>query len=312
MDQCKNCQSNIILNAYFCHECGNEVAVLTKAKFCNSCTHENPAEAKYCFHCGYVIESGASYNMQHYRAEYPLDFLETSRLPFQIKSYFFKTLKKSVENDIDLGEFEDYVDRFYESDFKNDFEIEALQIAEEAYTIHSHQRPTQDKEIDLLLKKVFNLLINRFIIMHAEDLGNRSMSPAVLEYTDVPRRQLDVNQMITDFLDVKNEEGIWYEGVDKMSETTLENAQSKWLFLGNNEECILLFDSSVFGSCKEGFALTDKCIYWKDHFSEPLQISYNQIRKVEKTSKGISINNAIFNFNPSVNSKIAELLKRFL
>ena len=80
---------------------------------------------------------------------------------------------------------------------------------------------------------------------------------------------------------------------------SLEGFTDKYLFVGtipprkvNNaiatyatqvspEDVLLLYDSTVFGSAKDGLLLTAEAVYWRDGNGEPDRLRYTEIRKVD-------------------------------
>ena len=66
-----------------------------------------------------------------------------------------------------------------------------------------------------------------------------------------------------------------------ITQKNLANAKSN---LGiNNEEIILFYDSSLFENAKNGLAVCESGIYWKDAFCSPRYLSWDVLRKTKLT-----------------------------
>ena len=72
---------------------------------------------------------------------------------------------------------------------------------------------------------------------------------------------------------------------------------------------MLIADQTIFGSCKEGFSLTEKGIYWKAHFEKANKVFFQEITSIKKEKDWITINGHFFNVSPSMNIKMMKLLR---
>lgn len=67
--------------------------------------------------------------------------------------------------------------------------------------------------------------------------------------------------------------------------TKFNNAVTSYAKLQQNENVLLLFDNTVFGSAKDGFILTNKNIYFKNMFQNPSSISLKDIETIQEDGK---------------------------
>jgi len=72
----------------------------------------------------------------------------------------------------------------------------------------------------------------------------------------------------------------------------------------------LICDQSVLGSLKEGFAFTEKAIYWRMHFEPARKVSYENISEIKREKDWITINGHFFNTTNSLNIRILKLLRK--
>ena len=90
----------------------------------------------------------------------------------------------------------------------------------------------------------------------------------------------------------------------------VKNAGKFFLFPEIEERILFICDQSAFGSCKEGFAMTDKALYWKAYLEKAKVVHYDNIRILEKAKNWITINGFFFNVNQGINVKLLKLLRK--
>jgi hypothetical protein len=314
MRNCYQCKSELPEGAQFCPDCGAKQSLLVNT--CVHCNKLNEEEAAFCIHCGEVLkmnrENEGHSNRVHsiYSAKYPLDFGESVRLPVQFRTYFLKTLRERLEAEGNSDYFDDYVNTFYDSSFLKSFDNEAKDMAEQSYLLHSDQSPNAAREVDEYLSEKFETLLNRFLIIEAGDVHDSPLSEKVMQYQDRSIADQYLGDMILDYLNLEEEQEKWYSNTNDMPKLKLKNALDFFLFADAIEKVFLICDQTIFGSCREGFALTDKNLYWKAHFNKPQQLNYKEIKSIELSEEWLVINGKFFNANPAINVKMMHLLKK--
>ncbi|MEM6964738.1 MAG: zinc ribbon domain-containing protein [Bacteroidota bacterium] len=280
-------------------------------KKCNHCNTILIKDARFCHHCGAKVFLTNDGNHKHaYEIKYPLHFEDTTSLAPDIKAYFFQALRKRVEEEQAPTKYDDYLDRFYHSDFGHRFDVRLGQLAEEAYLIHAKQDGQIQHKVDHLLAKNFSQLLDHFIIRYCYDLNVHDLPEKILAYHDATRASVSLQTMILDFLDLENENETYFVDFVVMPIQKLKNASKAFLFPDKDEKIMLITDQTIFGSCKEGFAMTEKGIYWKAHFEKAQRVFYRDLNTVEKEKDWIKINNRFFNVNPALNVKMMKLLRK--
>ena len=311
MGNCQFCQSSLTINARFCSHCGAKVKQAKTA--CGHCQHENPAGAQFCAGCGTSIGEipvASSYVDTSYEAKYPLDFRDVKSLGGKIRQYFVMALDARIKEAHDPNNKEAYLNHLMRSDFQEIFKLRTDQLAEEAYSIHSKQGPSVDQEVDQMLSTSFEGLLDFFLIKYCQEINEVPISDATLKYEGVQLDQVNLYQMLLDYLAFEQEELTVYTDFLKMPLPKLQNAGRYYLFPAKQEKIILICDQTVFGSCKEGFAMTEAALYWKAHFKKAEKVAYKDLKTVERKSDHILINGHFFNATPSLNVKMIYLLNR--
>ncbi len=274
---------------------------------CSNCGSDNPEDIKICLSCGHDLKSVAV--LVKDKLLFELDFDQPSILSNQIRDYFFKTLRFRIETELDPKGYRKYFDHFHSSGFYKKFDIRLQQLAEEVLTIHS-QEPSNLHKIDLLLDQTIESFIDYFVVFYCEPIHKLKLPEAILRYGNIQKEALDLGQMILDFLDFENEKDKVFTDFLNMPAGKLTNANEAFLFAEKEEKLYFICDQTVFGSCKEGFAMTDQALYWKAHFNEPGKVRFDDLEKVKKEGEWITINGQFFNVNKTMNYKMMKLLQK--
>lgn len=236
--------------------------------------------------------------------ENPNDNLEE-----EIFQKFADAFEKQIKTEQNPTKYNEYVDRFEASDFKLSFEFRVKQLAEEVQKIRQDKSDLLQNEDDLL-ERAFTELTDYFIIRYCEDLNSVHLSENILQYQNIAAENIDLSNMILDYLDFDNEnERVNFDFI-KMPLKRLQNASKNYLFPEKGEKIFFICDQTMLGSGKEGFAMTEKAIYWKMQFENAERVYYKNLQTVEPQKNWITINDMFFNANPSLNVKLMKLLKK--
>ena len=196
------------------------------------------------------------------------------------------------------------------SDFQEIFQLRTNQLAEEAYTIHSRLSPTANRDIDRMLSDSFEGLLDFFFIKYCKDINEIPLSETILKYEGASFQETNLFQMVKDYLELEEEELPYYTDFLKMPLQKLQNAGRYYLFPDKDEKILVICDQTVFGSCKEGFALTEAAIYWKAHFKPAQKVFYKDLNNLENKGDHLLINGHFFNAGKALNVKMIYLLNR--
>jgi len=250
--------------------------------------------------------------LDSYKARYSLDFSDIHSLPAQIKSYFFKTLRRHLKETQPDANFNEYVNAFYLSGFNTKFQDSAVTLADQSLVIYNKRQPTVEATLDNLLDDSFAQLLDRFLIYHCQDMNGIEVPKSIMKYEGLQANEFDLNQLAVDYLDINksNNSQQFYTDIEQLSPTKLQNAREHFFYSQPNEQFILFYDQTIYGSGREGFALTDQALYWKHHFKQAQQVHFQELKIIDRQKDSLNINNLYFNVSPAINTKVLLLLKK--
>lgn len=271
-------------------------------KSCPNCQTSLPDDARFCIQCG--VPQAQDGKKEH---SFIVDWEQD--LTSQISAHFFATLEEKVHSEYGQDDHLPFSERVYGSGFRDIVERRARQVGEKLENqlqLDAISLRTANKKVEGLLEE----LTDFYVIRYCQDLLDNPLPEGILKYQHLPLAEIDLFQMVLDYLDFAHESEIVYTDFLIMPVDKLKNAGQSFLFPEKKEKILLICDQSLFGSCKEGFALTEKGIYWKAHLQKARQVSYDQLQRVEREKDWININGYFFNVNPSLNQKMLKLLKK--
>lgn len=256
-------------------------------KHCHHCGTVLPGTARFCHQCGQPQE------LQTYEESTVFEKEGSAEKGF-IDS-FFQILRKRVEEDFRSDQFQAYSELVYESGFRDTLYRRAAQHAEQ---------PDEDAE------PLLHHLLDYYIVHFCKKLNQVYFPEKILRYQELELESVDLFQMVLDYLDFANESETVYTDFLTMPLEKLKNAGKFFLFPEKEERILLICDQSFFGSCKEGFALTEKAIYWKAYLQTARKVAFTELHKIKRENEWITINGHFFNVNLSINLKLQMLLRK--
>lgn len=332
MTHCQHCGSKLLKNAKFCHNCGEEVVL--KMEACRACNTLNPMNAVYCIGCGESLRSDSSKNTSQddkgystqdkfrqqkkskldkatyiYKPIYTITLTEPLLMQEEIKSQFFQALRSTVETISDVKKYSEYVQTFYDSGFNFYFSQRRKQLIHDLQLIPKLYPNDIDYQIDTLVDNTFEALLDRFITTHTRAL-NDWQPPDVTRWELVRKEDLDIEKMIFDYLDIDDSDEKHYLNFISVPLPKLKNAHKSFLFAEKTERLLVLSDQTIFGSCKEGYAITNKGLYWKAFFNNPNRYFFEELYDIRKVQDWMSINGQYFHVNEKMNFKLLKLFKK--
>lgn len=306
MHICPNCTVELVSGAKFCHRCGDKVVL--KSKSCPVCTQANPIASVFCHHCGFHFESP-----QHKKADYQPTFsfvFNQESLSEQVRQLFFKSLRSRVEEEYDIERYSDFVERFYQSKFHSLYTARASQIAEDVWVQWDRFGKEALPEIDRRVHEAFEGLLDYFIIQFCPDLSGMILPETILKYEKVQVHTLKLWAMAQDYLAFDREDETFYFNFVEMDKEVLAQACKNYLKASRDEKVFVICDLSLKQNGKEGFALTDKGIYWKNAFGKARSVDYKELRHLKYGKDWILLNGYFFTVNPAFNLKMYKFLKK--
>lgn len=330
MTHCQHCGTKLFKHAKYCHHCGE--AVVLKMETCVGCNTLNPVNSIYCIGCGQSLrkdthqDSKQEEKIHHeqannksdgyldkasyvYKPIYTVTLSEPTLLQEEIKHHFFKALRLTVNTISHPKKYADYVQVFYDAGFNYYFDQRSQQLSKDLRLIPNLYPNDTDYQIDLLIDNTFESLLDRFTRIHTKEL-NDWQPPDVSQWELITKEDLDVEKMIYEYLDIPSEDEKHYLNFINVPLPKLKNAHKSFLFAAKSERLLVLSDQTIFGSCKEGYALTNKGIYWKAFFNHPNRFFFEELYDVRKEQDWININGQYFHVNEKMNFKLLKLLKK--
>jgi Double zinc ribbon len=304
MNLCPKCTSDVIPGSKYCHRCGEKMAVQQKP--CPACKESNPLTSVFCHHCGFHFEGA---RQRAYQPKFAFDF-EANDLPEQVKALFFRSLRQRVEEEHNVSRYADFVERFYQSRFRVVYEVRANQIAADVYKQWTRFGQDALPELDRRIEASFEGLLDFFIISFCPDLHGGVLPETILKHEHVLPGKTDLWNLIEDYLDFDREDETIYFDFITMPQDYLTNACRKYLFAERREKVFFIGDLSIQGNCKEGYAMTDKALYWRVPFDKARVVRYDDIQSLKREKDWLLINGHFFTTNPNLNLKLYKLLKK--
>ncbi len=308
MNLCPTCTTELMPGAKFCHRCGEKI--MLKSKLCPECHESNPLASVFCHHCGFHFEGKKGKTASAgYLPVFPLDF-DPDSLQEQVKNLFFKNLRRRVEEEHDINMYSEFVERFYDSRFREIYTVRSGQIAEEVMLQWERFGREALPEIDRRIGDAFEGLLDFFIIQYCPDLTGFVLPETILKHDRILPGRTDLHVLIRDFLDFNREQEVFYFDFITMPQEFLGNACKSFLHAERKEKVLFICDLSLKGNCKDGFAMTDRGIYWRAPFNKAHRVLYQELKEIKKEKDWLTINGHFFTANPTLNLKLCKLLKK--
>ncbi len=306
MKTCRACLKSMPDNARFCPHCGT--GVIEETITCPKCGEENRLHDRFCEHCGNPL-----FKAKEEAPKPPPDTIfdnsHLEKIQQEIANQFSKAFNQRLEEEHHAALHDTFRSRFLESDFKRSVDFRIQQLAEEALQLKTVGTASK-KNIERIRFAAFEELLDYFIIRYCDDLSEAMFPETILKYQGLPLDKINPGVMVADYLDFESEEETVYSNFVTMPASKLKNAAQSFLFPKKGETIFFICDQSVLGTCKEGFAMTNECIYWKAILEKPQRVFYKNLDEIRRQENWIVINGIFFNSNKSLNLKLLRLLKK--
>ncbi|MFM9949489.1 MAG: zinc ribbon domain-containing protein [Saprospiraceae bacterium] len=271
-------------------------------KQCPRCRTSLPEQAKFCINCG-APQAASAVKAPEFQLDFDKDLSE------QLSALFFAELRKRVEEENLAARFQEYSERAYTSGFRDTIQRRAVLLESQIHTLYSNLEHT-DGDLDRHIRFFCEELLDQFIIQHCKDLNAVELPEAILQHQKQIWSPGDLFQISMDYLDFQNEQETVYTDFLAMPIDKLRNAAKAFLFSERTDERIFFIcDLSLLGNCKEGFALTEKALYWKSPLEKARRAGLDQLYDLRRKENWITVNEFFFNANPALNIKLLKLLK---
>lgn len=270
-------------------------------KNCHVCRTALPDNARFCYNCGapQTAATAAPVRRLNYQGN----------LSQQIEEQFFLAFRQRIEEEHNASQVQQYSERMYQSGFQEVVQRRAEQLAAQIQSMTPEEK-LNDIAVNSLLENTFEDLLDYFIIHFCKDLNTIKLPEAILSYQGLRWEDINLFQMVMHYLDFASESETVYTDFFAMPMDKLKNASQSFLFAEPQERIFFICDQSILGSLREGFAITDRAVYWKAHLEKARTVPFSNLQTIERKKDWITINGAFFNVNQSVNLKLLKLLKK--
>jgi uncharacterized protein with PIN domain len=123
-----------------------------------------------------------------------------------------------------------------------------------------------------------------------DNMPNNTLEKGVnAKDSNMPNNTLEkgVESIIRSYQEKLTEDNFYWS--PDIPEKKLANALNSYIILDEDEQLIYLYDSTFFGSAKEGVALSTKGIYWKELYEGSQYFSYCDIEKISRKGSDLYI-----------------------
>lgn len=279
---CKFCNTKLLMEAKFCHNCGSPVI---HSKTCAACGKSNPFKAMFCFNCGHAFES--------------IDSKET----LTSKDQFLLILEKEVQVKHGYVNSERIKERFASPKYKDVFNARFSQLDQE------QNQSLEYAKSELEVRHSLVALLEFFLVMYCKDLLPFTIDEKILRYQHV-KYPFDLQQLAEDYLQLSDlEEDIYYSLID-IDFDKLEHATEFFFFPESSEHLLFIIDLSISGNLIHGLAVTDQGLYWKLPLQTSHKVKFTDILKLEIDKACLIINDKYFDINPAFNFRFRRFLQR--
>ena len=225
------------------------------------------------------------------------------------KSLFFNALHARVQDEHDAKQYSEFVELFYRKKFQDTLAQRYSLLVEELAHIEL-KMPLPEKPKERLLTQTIENLVDYFIYTYCKDLHDVYPHQIILRYADAKPEQIKSLSFFSDFLHLQDENLLVYNNFISMSQEKLKNAFQSYLFTEREELVYFICDLSLTGSGKEGFAISNKRMYWRMPLGKSHSVSFDNIQNIKHEKEWLEINGLFFNVNKSLNMKVLRMFKK--
>lgn len=272
-------------------------------KVCPQCGLALPAEARFCYHCGTPQPSTKTIEN--------LDDLDWAQelLP-QFSRRFWQRLEERVQLEQQENKTAAYQEEVYQTGFRETVHRRLQQhidhYVEAGFPATDAARTKAAEELACLLDD----LLDFFFVVHTPSLNAVRLPQAILRYQDADWESVNLFQLVMDYLDLQGEGMNFFTDFVTMPIHKLRNAGQAFLQPARDERIFFIADQTLFGSFRDGFAMTENALYWKAPLQPAQSLPYRNIRALEREQDWRLFNGLYFNVNPAINTRMLLLLRK--
>ena len=159
-------------------------------------------------------------------------------------------------------------------------------------------------------ERVMGELIEYFIVESAAGLHDGRFPQKLLRYQGAEWEKVNLFNLVMDYLDFRAVSEQVYTDFGSIPPKVLKRATENYLRTSKDERLFFICDQSLFGSGKQGFAMTDAAIYWKNVLQPAGAVTYTTLRSIKLKDGHLLLDGQYFDAGPGLNLQLALLLDK--
>jgi hypothetical protein len=153
-------------------------------------------------------------------------------------------------------------------------------------------------------------LTEYFIVEVAAELSGSVLPQRLLRHQSVNWDTVNLFKLVMDYLNFEAETERVYTDFVLMPARALRNATKAFLSAGKDERIFFVCDQSLISQAKNGFAITDSGIYWKNVLQPAGNALFVTMESISLGQGHLEIDGQFFNAGARLNLKMAVLLDK--
>ncbi|MFT7120981.1 MAG: GNAT superfamily N-acetyltransferase [Neolewinella sp.] len=159
-------------------------------------------------------------------------------------------------------------------------------------------------------QNTFADLTEYFIAETAGDLSNNILPQRLLRHQSVNWKTADIFRLVMDYLDFETESESVHTDFVTMPARALKNATKSFLHAAKDERVFFICDQSLISRAKNGFAVTDAGIYWKNVLQPAGAATFTTMRQPRMEQGHVILDGQFFDAGGRLNLKVAILMDK--
>ncbi len=153
-------------------------------------------------------------------------------------------------------------------------------------------------------------LTEYFVVETAGDLSGGVLPQRLLRHQSIDWDTADIFKVVMDYLDFDRESERVYTDFVTMPSRALRNATKSFLQAKKDERIYFICDQSLISQAKNGFAVTDAGLYWKNVLQPAGVVTFTTLERVHLAQGHLQLDGQFFNAGSRLNLKMAVLLDK--